>query len=221
MPAVTMDVDLGIALGATSGQYGTISSHLKGLGFKTERGRFLRSHEARPLYVDFLTEAENSDQTSAIVDDVPVSSFVGINRALAVHRIVTVRGTDVFGSKQECAVKVCEAGPFLVLKLNAFANRQQPKDAFDVYQAVLHYDDGARAAARNFRAEAGLNPGFKLAIDTLAAHFSAADAAGPTRCAEFMIGGMGGQMPDGYFITLRDQIREDMVSAAAALRALD
>jgi hypothetical protein len=36
-----------------------------------------------------------------------------------------------------------------------------------------------------------------------------------------MIGRMGGQMPDGYFITLRDQIREDMVSAAVALRALD
>ena len=34
LPAVTMDVDLGIALGATGGQYGTISSHLQGLGLQ-------------------------------------------------------------------------------------------------------------------------------------------------------------------------------------------
>lgn len=35
--AVTMDVDFGITLGASGGQYGTIKSDLAGLGFVTEK----------------------------------------------------------------------------------------------------------------------------------------------------------------------------------------
>ena len=42
LPAVTMDVDLGIALGATAGQYGSLSSHLTGLGFKQVEERFVK-----------------------------------------------------------------------------------------------------------------------------------------------------------------------------------
>jgi hypothetical protein len=40
--AVTMDVDFGITLGASGGQYGTIQSDLSGLGFKTENRRLGR-----------------------------------------------------------------------------------------------------------------------------------------------------------------------------------
>ncbi|EIP98917.1 hypothetical protein OpiT1DRAFT_03399 [Opitutaceae bacterium TAV1] len=217
LPAVTMDVDLGIALGATGGQYGTISSHLKALGFKAENRRFRRDLKGLALFVDFLTEAEKPGQASAMVDDIPVSSFPGINRALAIHRIVKVNGTDVFGGQQSCAIKVCEAGPFLVLKLNAFAYRQQPKDAFDIYQTVLHYDDGADATAKGFRAEAECNSGFKVAVDTLAAHFTTANGAGPARCAEFMIGGLAGQVPQDDFIFRRNQIQNEMLSAAELL----
>jgi len=218
LPAVTMDVDLGIALGATGGQYGTISSHLQGLGFKAANGRFRRDLKGLTLFIDFLTETENPRQTAAMVDDIPVSSFPGINRALAAHRIVNVRGVDVFGGQQSCALKVCEAGPFLVLKLNAFAHRQQPKDAFDIYQTVLHYDGGANAAAKEFFAEVKINTGFKVAMDTLATHFATANGAGPTRCAEFMIGGLQGQMSASDFEFRRNQIREEMIGVAELLR---
>lgn len=218
LPAVTMDVDLGIALGATGGQYGTVSFHLQGVGFKADGGRFRRDLKGLTLFVDFLTEADQPNLTAARVDDIPVTSFPGINRALAVHRTVSVGGFDVFGGRQECALKVCEAGPFLVLKLNAFAHRQQPKDAFDVYQTVLCYDGGAEAAAAGFRAEAEANPGFKAAADTLTAHFATTDGTGPTRCAEFMIRGWEGQMPAADFDFRRSQIQNEMVAAAALLR---
>jgi len=218
LPAVTMDVDLGIALGATGGQYGTISSHLQGIGFKPVEGRFRRELGGVTIFVDFLTEAEQPNQKSAMVDDVPVSSFPGINRALAQHRTMTVSGVDVFGGQQSCAVRICEIGPFLVLKLNAFAGRQQPKDAFDVYRAVLHYDGSPASAAKAFQAEAGANPGFALAAQSLTDHFVAADGAGPTRCAEFMIGGLEGQMPAADYDFRRQQIREEMITAATLLR---
>src|SRR5260370_37509858 len=54
---VTMDVDLGVALGAEGGQYGMIADDLLGQGFKrAENRRFVRSFEAMSLYIDFLTE---------------------------------------------------------------------------------------------------------------------------------------------------------------------
>lgn len=112
----------------------------------------------------------------------------------------------------------CEAGPFLVLKLNAFAHRQQPKDAFDVHQTVVHYDGGIEAAAKGFRIEAESNSGFKVAADTLATHFAAVDGGGPTRCAEFMIGGLQGQMSRDEFAFRRSQIQNEMVSVADLLR---
>ncbi|MSU73490.1 MAG: hypothetical protein EXS43_14320 [Opitutus sp.] len=113
---------------------------------------------------------------------------------------------------------MCEVGPFLVLKLNAFAHRQQPKDAFDVYKTVLHYDGGTAAAAQRFRAEAELNSGFNVACDALGAHFATAIGGSPTRCAEFMIGGLQGQMPASDFAFRRNQIQEEMVGIADLLR---
>jgi hypothetical protein len=86
LPAVTMDVDLGIALGATGGQYGTLTSHLQGIGFRQDGERFRRDLKGLTIFVDFLTEADKLGQTAAMVDDLPVSSFPGINRALVLHR---------------------------------------------------------------------------------------------------------------------------------------
>jgi len=217
LPAVTMDVDLGIALGSTGGQYGTISSHLQGLGFKLEQQRFRKTVNGLPIFVDFLTEANSPDQTTAMVDDVPVSSFPGINRALTVHRVVPVMGRDVFGGTQNCSVKVCEIGPWLVLKLNAYARRQQPKDAFDVYQGILYYDGGSEIAARSFRAEANLNSGFTTAHAGLTTFFGSVESGCPARCAEFMLGGLEGQIPTADFQFRRSQILNDTVDLARLL----
>src|ERR1039458_7096111 len=55
--AVTMDVDFGITLGASGGQYGTIKTDLAGLGFASEDNRLVRKFGTLNLYLDFLTEA--------------------------------------------------------------------------------------------------------------------------------------------------------------------
>jgi predicted nucleotidyltransferase len=219
LPAVTMDVDLGIALGATGGQYGTISSHLQGLGFKQENQRFWRDIDGLPIFVDFLTETGQRGPTAAMVDDVPVSSFPGINRALENYRTVTVSGRDAYGASQACRVKVCEIGPWLVLKLNAFAHRQQPKDAFDLYQGVLYYDRGRDAAATRFKEEAALNPGHAHARTALGVFFASAEAPGPIRCAEFMIGGLRGQISESDYQFRRGRIVNDMADIAGILVA--
>jgi len=129
---------------------------------------------------------------SRLVDDVIAriaSVILGVNRALASRRMVTVRGRDLYGVAQTCKVAVTNIGPLLVLKLNAFGGptgRRSPKDAYDVLLAVTGFVDGPEAAVAAFRAEkdAG-NPAFPAAVAVLRSDFSEANRDGPARAAEF------------------------------------
>lgn len=187
--AVTMDVDFGITLGASGGQYGTIRSDLGGLGFKSEDGRLVRRVGNLNLYLDFLTEDPPAVTGARLVDDVTASVIPGLNRALACRRWVKVRGRDVYGAEQTCEVAVADIGPLLVLKLNAFGGptgRRLPKDAYDVLLAVTGFVDGPEAAVRAFQVEATTeNTGYASAVVALRNDFLTASSDGPVRAAEF------------------------------------
>jgi hypothetical protein len=210
--AITLDVDLGISLAASGGQYGTIKSDLEGLGFVSEGQRLVRRSGNIALYVDFLTEdADQRVLGSRVVDEVIANVVPGVNRALACYRTVIVEGKDVYGAEQKCQVKVADIGPLLVLKLNAFGGpkgRRLPKDAYDVLLAVTGFVDGPAAAITGFRAEqeAG-NPAYNIATRVLENDFSDINDDGPIRAAEFL-GASGAS---------RDQIRQDLVTVAKRL----
>jgi hypothetical protein len=86
--AITLDVDLGISLAASGGQYGTIKSDLEGLGFVSEGQRLVRQRGDIALYIDFLTEDPNQHSLgSRVVDEVIANVVPEINRALACYRI--------------------------------------------------------------------------------------------------------------------------------------
>lgn len=209
--AVTMDVDFGISLAASGGQYGSIKADLAGLGFRSQGSRLVRRHGNLNLYLDFLTEAPPSLKGSRMVDDVVASVIPGVNRALACHRIVAVNGDDLYGARQECRVAVADVGPMLVLKLNAFGGptgRRLPKDAYDVLLSVTRFVDGPDAAVAAFRAEASTgNTGYSFAISTLQKDFSEPGQDGPLRAAEFHPGSTHN----------RDRIREDVATVGKAL----
>jgi hypothetical protein len=209
--AVTMDVDLGITLGASGGQYGTIKSDLAGLGFGTEENRLVRKFGGIQVYLDFLTEDPPSQTGTRLVDDVVASVIPGVNRALACRRFVSVRGRDLYGAEQECKVFVADIGPLLVMKLNAFGGptgRRHPKDAYDMLLAVSAFIDGPEAAVRAFRAEgeAG-NRGFHSAVATLQKDFLSADKDGPIRAAEFV----------RQFVSDTAQVQQDVATVAKYL----
>lgn len=209
--AVTMDVDFGVTLGASGGQYGTIKSDLAGLGFVTESNRLVRKFGDIQVYLDFLTEDPPSQTGTRLVDDVVASVIPGVNRALACRRLVTVRGRDFYGVEQECKVFVADIGPLLVLKLNAFGGptgRRHPKDAYDVLLAVSAFVDGPEAAVRAFRAEgAAGNRGFDSAVATLREDFLRADMDGPIRAAEFV----------REFVSNPAQVEQDVATVAKYL----
>ncbi len=220
---VTLDADLGIALGASLGQYGSLQMDLQAQGFrlsKDESGgaRFVKTVGDFTIPVDFLTERPPATQGSAMVDDVPANILPGINRALATARRVVVEGVDLAGAQQKLTVRVCEAGPFLAMKLRAFARRQAPKDAFDILYTLLHYDRGTNAALAGFGEEVGVgNPACPDAVACLGQHFRDEQASAPVRAANFVLGqSVPGESEDTRF--RRRQIQQDMVDAGRLLQ---
>ena len=213
---VTMDVDLGVTLAAEGGQYGTIADDLTGQGFTRDKnGRYVRQFETMPVFIDFLAEHPTATSGTVCVDGVPAGVFPGIDRALATRRNVAISGTDLFGVAQSLDVPVSGIGALLVLKLNAFDDRQQPKDAYDILLGVTRYVDGPDAAIEAFQAEAeSSNRGFARASTALRRHFLETEQSGPVRCAAFALEGQRGT---DDFQGRQRQIVEQMVTVGRAL----
>lgn len=220
---VTLDADLGIAIGASIGQYGSLHDDLKAQDFilgKDSSGapRFTKTVGEYTIPLDFLTEHETATTGTVMVDSIPASVLPGINRALATARVMNVTGVDLLGARQMLAIRVCEIGPFLMLKLRAFASRQQPKDAFDILYSLRHYDRGTDAALAGFLEEirAG-NPAAPDALRCLKDHFADEQSSAPVRAAHFVLGArQPGEKGDA--VVHRLQIQQDMVDAGRLLQ---
>lgn len=216
----TLDVDLGIALAADSGQYGNLSWELQGQGFQTSTKHPNRLEKIVGdffIYVDFLVEHPPHTGGTAQVEDITASIIPGVNRALATARSIEVAGIDLHGAKQRLQARVCEVGPFLALKLRAFCDRQQPKDAFDILYTLRHYDCGTAAAVNAFAEEVRVgNPACPDALRSLKDHFADENAPGPVKASHFVLGPtQPGESEDTRF--LRTRIRQDTVDAALLL----
>jgi hypothetical protein len=184
----TLDVDFGIALAAGGSMYLPLSERLASEGFFSERGRFVKKTSRGNFFVDFLTERPTPNSTiTAVVDDIGVSAFFGIDRALKICRTVEIEGTDLDGARVRERVKVCEIGPFMCLKLQAYHGRAEKKDLFDVIHTVLYYDGGLKEAIRLFKAEAGLNLAHPVACQVLRDRFEDDKAKGPAAYASFCL----------------------------------
>lgn len=216
----TLDVDLGIALGADSGQYGNIFWELSGQGFKKNaknESRLEKTIGDFTVYVDFLVEQPPRTNGTATVEEITANIMPGVNRALATARTIEVRGVDLHGAEQKFRARVCEVGPFLALKLRAFCDRQQPKDAFDILYTLQHYDGGTDSALAAFAEEVRLgNPACPDALRTLKEHFQDENAPGPVKASIFVLGQVSpGESEDTRF--RRITLRQEMVDATTQL----
>lgn len=220
---VTLGADLGIALGASLGQYGSLRMDLQAQGFRLSEDefgnpRFVKNVGDFVIPVDFLTEHPPETQGSVMVDDAPANIMPGIKRALATARRLVVQGVDLQGARQSLAARVCDAGPFLAMKPRAFARRQAPKDAFDIIYTLLHYDRGTEAALAGFGEEVRVgNPACLDAVACVAQHFGDEQASAPVRAASFVLGHPGSGESDDMRL-LRRQIQQEVVNAGRLLR---
>lgn len=217
---VTLDVDLGIALGTDSGQYGTISTELRGQGFQRnakQTYRYEKTIGSFTVPVDFMVEYPPNTEGIVAVDDIAAGVMPGIGRALQTARTLEIRGQDLHGADQVVQARVCEVGPFLALKLRAFLNRQQPKDAYDILYTVLHYDGGTEAAIAAFAEEVRVgNLACPDALRCLRTLFANERAPGPVKASHFVLGDITPDESDDSR-HWRTTIRQDMVDAANRL----
>lgn len=216
----TLDVDLGIALAADSGQYGSLMWELASQGFtlnKKHPARFEKIIEDFTIPVDFLVEKSPLKRGTAQVEDITAEVMPGVNRALATARQMAVGGIDLHGAGQKLTARICEIGPFLALKLRAFLYRQQPKDAFDILYSVLHYDGSTEAAIASFTEE--IRQGNTAAPDALQALrelFQDENSPGPVKASHFVLGAMRPHEAEDVRYR-RVSIRQDMVDIATRL----
>ncbi len=214
---VTMDVDLGVSLALSSGMYDTTKTRLEKAGFDWGNKRFVKTIGKTNLFLDFLTDKPGEEAPdSAMVDDIPMIAVFGVDRALALYREVDVSGKDLYGAEVRERIKICEVGPFICLKLQAYHNRAESKDVFDLVRAVRDYDGGSEVAVTAFRAESDCNLAFGCAMHTLEDRFGDVTSKGPVQYADFCAGSlMTNSAADTEF--LRQQYANEAVDAASAL----
>lgn len=195
--AVTMDVDLGISLGLSSGLYETTGTRLTNSGFDFKDNRFVKTTGQATLFLDFLTDKPDAAAPdSVMVDDIPVSAAYGVQRALEIFREIDIQGCDVFGAEVTEKVRVCEVGPYVCLKLRAYGNRGQSKDVFDFIRCVRDYDKTVDKAARLFHEEKGKNLAYESALQVLEERFTGEKSKGPVQYADFCLGGLDDESSD-------------------------
>jgi hypothetical protein len=218
---VTLDVDFGIKIAASGGMYGSIRDTLGGHGFdwQADKKRFARKFETLDLYIDLLTDDGKGSMGTAIVDDsLAVGTVPGIERALAVNRVIQISGRTLVGSESSQLIRVAEVGPMLVLKLNAFGGpngRKTPKDAHDILYLAMNYIDGTDRAISAFHEEkVAENGAIRQAIYALENYFSTPDSLGPMSCAAFRMNNQH-QAPELEAESM--QIRQQYVTLAQAL----
>ena len=190
LPPRTIDVDVGIAIGAGGGMRDPISARLMHKGFVPEgnlTGRFVRQIDGMEVKLDFLAEKNSGGGAAVMVDDVVAQATVGIERALATATTVEVTGLDLSGNQTSQSIRVASAGPFICLKLQAYADpdRHAAKDVFDIVRMVIDHNQGFRAAIDSFFKENGRNPAYNDAIACLRRYFGNINADGPTAYAAF------------------------------------
>lgn len=220
---VTMDADFGIALGASAGGMSSLKMALADAQFRQSRSaegliRYEKQVGQFPVPVDFLTDAPPSTHGSVVVDDIIANVLPGIDRALKIARTTKIVGMDLAGRLQCATVRVCDAGPFLAMKLRAFAWRQAPKDAFDILYTLRHYDGGTNAAVAAFGEEVRVsNSACADAVTCLQQHFRDEQSSAPVRAANFVLGpAVPHELDDTRIVRL--QIQQDMASAGELLR---
>ncbi len=217
METRTIDVDLGISIASGEGSYQGLSFLLRAADFRLKDNRYIKNIEGYELALDFLTEANNNAGAAMTVEDIRANAFIGVERAVQVVREVTIQGTDLLGATVSETVRVCEAGPYLCLKLVAYGQRAMKKDLFDIIQVVQSYDRGPAAAAGLFRAEATTNPAYPRALQVLHERFTDIKGKAAIHYADFCVGARSGTIPPADFRLLWEQRANTAVTAGILL----
>jgi len=193
----TNDLDVGLAVAILDQRrYAMLRERLVQEGFhpkENEEGNAVRQTwqlENLKVTIDFLIpptpELRQEGRLQNLQPDFAALVTNGLQFAFQERVEVEVDGHTLAGERLKRMVPVCGPASFVVLKALAFADRVEPKDAFDLVYVLSHFP-GSPASVVEKLAERAVEDaelvGFTLG--KLANDFAELDSIGPRRAAEF------------------------------------
>lgn len=196
----TTDVDLviGLALGdETPETYRTLQNNLEKSGFERKEPSFRwdRDVEGVTVVVEFLCETDEVEPGRIFR---PKGEFTGsklgafnvrgahLVRDDFIEREIEGERLDGRG-RSKVTVRVANLLPYTVLKILAFQDRHENKDAYDLMFTLLHAEGGPREAGEAAKASAVADRAqVGEALTLLEERFEDADQDGPNAYAAFL-----------------------------------
>ena len=202
----TTDIDLCLTMALVEGnteEYERLETVLKALNFEMSdvSFRWVRQSGLK-IVVEFFCPAADGRPAGRsfrpISDENPVAkqNFGGRLSALALDAgelLVTdlervTRRVTLPDGKGELQFEFRVTGPiaFVVAKLDALAQRDKPKDAYDIIWLIENWPGGPASAAENFSERSAFNAATEASLRRLADVFGDIDQVGPASYAAFL-----------------------------------
>ena len=213
MPHIgTGDIDLSLnaeALG--DGEYAQLVESLQEQGYNQRedmrRFQLVRTVPARDGgsdingVVDFLMprDVDIVKNTPPLISNFAVQRADGADLALKFYQMVAIDSEMPDGGHNRVHIAVASIPALLAMKGYAIANRQKPKDAYDIYFCIRNFPDGLDALVAETKP--------LLEVDTarkgyllIAGKFRDVDDFGPTSVRQFVEGSdaLGERTPDQW-----------------------
>lgn len=195
----TNDLDVGLALAVLDDErYAEISARLRAEGFRPDTNDAGNETVQRwrlgdlKVTVDFLMppapDQDDRVRVQNLEGDFGALITPGLQLAFDERVNVELDGHTLHGESVRRTIPVCGPAAFVVLKALAFADRGEPKDAYDLVYVVRHTPGRGHAIAERLSGHAAEHrPIVVKALALLARDFDTPDDLGPTRAARFTI----------------------------------
>lgn len=98
--------------------------------------------------------------------------------------MIVITGKMIKGQTNKVKFRVASIPDFLIMKSYALANRDKPKDAYDICYCLDNYPGGLNKLAANWKKRVGKKD-VRKAVEILKEKFAAVDSYGPAQVVEF------------------------------------
>jgi len=191
-------IDVDLALDAEKLADGRYAELLKAL---LDTRRYQQAEEPFKLYaevdlkdgqppvrvdVDFLKspDAKTKKNKPKFTENFRPLDASGCSAAFEHPELVVITGKMIKGKTNRVQFRVASIADFLIMKSYALANRDKPKDAYDLCFCLDNYPGGLKELAANWKKRAVMKDVIK-AIGILREKFAAVDSYGPGQVVEF------------------------------------
>ena len=195
----TTDVDLVISLSVIDDDveaYKTLEKNLRNAGFTQEEPsfRWKREVDGIPVLVEFLCD---TDEVAAgrifrpkhgLGSNLSAFNVAGAQLATRDYIEVEVDAERLDGGgRSKVSLRVANLLPYTVLKINAFQDRHENKDAYDLIFCLLHYRDEPEQTGRELAgSDVAGHDQVTAALALLGERFADLDQDGPSAYAAFL-----------------------------------